>query len=1043
MKKACSIFRFHFGIVLFLIMMFSFSTSIASSSFLSNAPGKAISLGDALLEDILVRGRVTDSVGSPLAGVSLHIKNNERIGTVTNAGGEFELRAPSDGVIVFSIVGYEEREIAIENRTQIIVVLNIRAGDLDQVVVVGYGREKKINLTGSVASVSGEDMAKRQVGQTSQALQGLVPGVTVTQPSGQPGADGGTIRIRGIGTLNDANPLILVDGLEMSMDNIDPSTIESISVLKDAASASIYGSKAANGVILITTKRGSSGKLSANYNSFVGLQRPTNLPDMVDGLDHVNLINEAYVNSGRLPLFSDDYVREYIANRGSDEYPDEDWQKAVLKGSGMQTGHTLSLSGGSNTAKVFASLGYLHQEGLLKPIKYERYFARLNSDIALSKKLSASVDLFVSHEKRNGPSMFPGGQAAALTPQSTTGSNLIFATMNKFPANRAARYSTGLWGEGQNGVNPVAILEEGGFWRKTELPLQANLGLEYKPWSFLTAKLNYSLAVVQPQIKSFVNAVQTHTANGLPAFLLPARNYLDQSVENERKDQVFATLNFAKDFGLHSLSALAGYQYENVANSDFAAFRDNFPFTQYTVLSAGSLDNMKNDGSASELTLLSYFGRLNYNYMGKYLFEASVRYDGSSRFRTGHKWGLFPSFAAGWRLSEEGFMSSLKSSIQDLKLRATWGRLGNQKIGGRYPFASTLSFGANYVSNGLVQDGIALSELAATDISWESTEMTNLGLDFTIFKNFTGTFDYYFKTTTGILLQLNIPLTMGLAAPYQNAGVVNNRGWDFSLNYRNSVGSLRYTVGVNLSDVHNKVVNLHGIQNTGVVVNHEGYPINSLYLYKSNGLIADKDMNNGVYSGPVQFGDVQPGDIAFEDLDGNGRINISDRMILGNTIPRYTYGANLNLGWQDFDFSLLLQGVGKRDGYLSGSAIQPFQGGGTAYEYQKNRWTTENPDPNAIFPRLFFSGNNNYQPSDWWLRSAAYLRVKNIQLGYSPSKLVGADRGIKGLRIYVAADNLLTLDGFWPGWDPEIAANSSGAYYPQVKNFTVGLNLKF
>lgn len=995
---------------------------------------------DPLLD---IRGKIMNEEGEPVTGATVAVKGKQLI-TLTNEGGEFILAGVDDNdVLIITSVGYKEQEVSVNKRSMINITLELNVSGIDQVVVVGYSKEKKINLTGSVASVSGNEISKRQVGQTSQALQGLIPGVTVTQSSGQPGADAGNIRIRGIGTLNDANPLILVDGLEMSMDNIDPSTIQSISVLKDAASASIYGSKAANGVILITTKRGNSGAVSANYNSFVGFQRATNLPDMVDGLDHVTLINEAYVNSGRLPLFPDSYVNEYKANRGSDQYPDEDWQKAVLNGNGVQTGHTLSLSGGSDVARAFASLGYLHQNGLLKPIKYERYFARINSDIDLSKKLTASIDLFVSHEKRNAPSQFPGGQAAAISPQSTTGSNLIFATMNKFPANKAARYSNGQWAEGQNGVNPVAILEDGGFWEETQIPLQTNLSLEYKPWDFLTAKFSYSLAIVQPQVKSFVNSIQTYTANGLPAFLLPARNYLDESVEKERKDQVFGTLNFSKKFNAHFLNVLGGFQYENTANSDFGAFRDNFPFIQYTVLSAGSLDNMRNDGSASELTLMSYFGRLNYNYRGKYLFEASVRYDGSSRFRTGNKWGLFPSFAVGWRVSEEDFMSSLKGTVQDLKIRATWGTLGNQKIGGRYPFASTLSFGANYVSNGVVQDGIALSELAATDISWETTEMTNLGIDFTIVKNLSGTFDYYFKKTTGILLQLNIPLTMGLSAPYQNAGVVENRGWDLSLNYRNAIGDFKYNIGVSLSDVKNKIVDLHGIQNTGVVVNHEGYPINSLYLYKSTGLISSKDMNGGTYTGPVQFGNVQPGDIAFEDLDGNGRINITDRKVLGNTIPRYTYGVNFSLGWKSLDLNLLLQGVGKQDGYLSGSAIEPFAAGGTAYEYQKNRWTEDNPDPNAVFPRLFFSGNNNYQPSDWWMRSAAYLRVKNIQLGFTPSSLVNSSKAIKELRIYVAADNLFTVDKFWPGWDPEIAANSNGAYYPQVKNINVGLNLKF
>lgn len=1042
MKKVSSTYRSLFGYRIFFLVLLFFSVSVNAKKN-TEIPDYERVFDFDFFQNLNLKGKVTDSTGAPLAGVTLYVKENETIGTLTDSKGEFQLNVPSNAVLVFSMVGYIEQEVLILNQSEISVVLNKNYSSLDEVVVIGYGNERKINLTGSISSVSGEDLSKRQLGQTSQALQGMIPGVTVTQGSGQPGSDGGTIRIRGIGTLNDANPLILVDGLEMSMDNVDPSTIQSISVLKDAASASIYGSKAANGVILITTKRGSAGKLSASYNAYLGKQKPTNLPQVVNGLDHVNMINEAYVNAGRLPLYNEAYVNAYKANRGSDEFPDEDWQKAVLTGSGIQTGHTLNLSGGSDVAKVFASLGYLNQQGLIETAKYERYFARLNSDISLTSQIKASIDIFVSHQQQDGPSRFPGGQAAAISPQSTTGANLIFATMNKFPANKAARYSSGLWGEGQNGVNPVAILKEGGFYRQTEIPLLGNIGLEYKPLEFLTAKLNYSLAISQPITKSFVNSIQTHTANGLPAFLLPARNFLEQSIDNERKDQIFGTINFSKKYNSHYISALAGFQYENTSNSDFSAYRDNFPFSQYTVLSAGSLDNMQNDGSASELTLMSYFGRLNYNFEEKYLFEASVRYDGSSRFRTGLKWGLFPSFALGWRISEENFMEQFKPVLNDMKFRATWGKLGNQKIGGRYPFASTLSFGSNYVSNGVVINGLALSDLAATEISWESTEMTNLGVDFTIMKNLSGSFDYYFKKTSGILLQLNIPLTMGLAAPYQNAGVVENKGWDLELNYRNSLSTIRYSVSVSLSDVKNKIVDLRGIQNVGVVVNHEGYPINSLFLYKSKGFITEKDMVNGTYSGPVQFGNVQPGDIAFEDLDGNGRINVSDKRILGNTIPRYTYGVNLNLNWKDLDFGLLLQGVGKRDGYLSGIAIEPFQSGGTAFEYMKDYWTADNPNPDATFPRLYFSGTNNFQDSDKWIRSAAYLRVKNIQLGYTPSGLFNSERGIKKMRLYISAENIFTFDNFWPGWDPEIAPNSNGAYYPQVKSVNVGINLNF
>lgn len=322
--------------------------------------------------------------------------------------------------------------------------------------------------------------------------------------------------------------------------------------------------------------------------------------------------------------------------------------------------------------------------------------------------------------------------------------------------------------------------------------------------------------------------------------------------------------------------------------------------------------------------------------------------------------------------------------------------------------------------------------------------MTNFGLDFTILSHLTGSFDYYIKKTTGILLQLDIPKTMGLSPPYQNAGVVENKGWDLQLDYNNKISDFKYGITVNLSDVKNKILDLHGIQNNGTIVNHEGYPINSLFLYHATGLIAADEMdNNGKFKGATQFGNVQPGDIKYKDYDNNNIINADDKRIAGSTIPRYTYSANIYFGFRNFDFGALLQGVGKVDGYLSGSAIVPFLLGGTAYEYQKNHWTKENPDPHAIFPRLAFGETNNSQPTDFYMKSAAYLRFKNMQLGYSiPSKIT--DRaGIKSLRIYVAMENVFTLDKFWKGWDPEISADNNGAYYPQVKTYNFGLNLNF
>jgi TonB-linked SusC/RagA family outer membrane protein len=986
-----------------------------------------------------VTGRVTDSTGASVAGVTVFVKSDKSLGTTTDAGGRYSLDVSPGAVLVFSALGYEPVERTVAG-ARLDVTLRTSVSALNQLVVVGYGTEKKVDLTGSVATIAGDEIARRQVGQTSMALQGLVPGVTVTQPNGQPGIDGGVIRIRGIGTLNDADPLVLVDGVEMSMNTIDPSAIASISVLKDAAAAAIYGSKAANGVILITTKRGAAGKLSVSYSGYVGFQTPTNLPKMVNGLDHITMLNEAYTNAGSSPLYSDDYIQQYKAHTGTDQYPNQDWQKAVLNGSGVQTGHTVNLSGGSDRFRLFTSLGYLHQEGILKPISYERYSVRINSDLELSKKLSASLDLYIYNQTRNDVSQFPGANGAAI---SATGSGLIFGLMNKLPAVQAARYTNGDYGPGQNGVNPVAILDEGGFYQQTSTPVQGNFSLQYKPWEFLSARVSYSPSFSSPQSKSFVNAIQTYYDDGSRAFLVPAKNYLTQTADKDRSDQFNGTVTFSRQYGPHAVAAMGGFQYENVSSGWFNATRDGFLFPQYTVMSAGSSDNMQNDGSATASSLLSYFGRLNYNYKEKYLFEANLRYDGSSRFYSGHKWGLFPSFSAGWRLSAEDFMASLASKVENLKLRASWGRLGNQNIGSDYPFSSTVSLGVNYISDGSVQNGAALTALANQNISWESAEMTDVGLDFTLWKHLSGSFDYYVKKTNGILLRLNIPQTMGLTAPYQNAGVVQNKGWDLQLDYRNVLGKLRYGLTVSLSDVHNKVVDLHGIENNGTVVNHEGYPMNSLYLYHATGLISQDQMENGKYSGATQFGNVQPGDIAYEDYDGNGVINNSDKRILGSTIPRYTYSANLTLGYGNFDLGLLVQGVGKVDGYLSGSAIIPFAAGGTAYQYQKNRWTTEDPNPDAVFPRLAFGQTNNSQPSDFWLRSAAYLRVKNLQVGYSLPKTLTGKANIQNVRIYISADNLFTADDFWPGWDPEISANSNGAYYPQVKTYNVGLNLNF
>src|SRR5690606_18221953 len=561
------------------------------------------------------------------------------------------------------------------------------------------------------------------------------------------------------------NPLVLVDGVVMSLDHVDVSSIESISVLKDAASSAIYGSRAANGVILITTKRGREGQFSFSYDAYLGKQSPTNMIKPVNGLDHMLLINEAHTNVGRSPLFPEEYIQNYIANKASDPdtYPDSDWQDALLTGSGVQQNHVLSVTGGTERVKFFGSFGYLNQAGLIDHVNFQRYYFRLNTNVKLSEKLSGSFDLYVRNQDRKTiANAAPFSGPAAFSPSTSTG--MIFGLINKLPATQAIKYTNGLWAEGQNGANPAAIVEDGGWWRQTSFPLAGNFSVDYKPFDFLTARVAYAPTYSQPVTRAFNKVVKTYDPAGNARFSVPSINELNQDMATEREDQVDITLTFAKDYGNHSVSAMGGYQYLNADYSGFSAFRDNFLFPDYPVLSAGSSENMRNGGYAGAWSLASYFGRVNYAFSGKYLFEANIRHDGSSRFATGNKWGTFPSFSAGWRLSEEPFMEGTRGYLDDLKIRASWGLLGNQQIGSDYPFAPTVSLDPRYVSNDQVVNGAAVMDLANTDITWETTEMTNVGVDVRLLRKLSLSFDYYQKQTRGILLQLSIPKTMGVTA---------------------------------------------------------------------------------------------------------------------------------------------------------------------------------------------------------------------------------------------------------------------------------------
>ena len=963
-----------------------------------------------------------------MPGVTVLLKGTT-LGTLTDVSGKYSIiNAPQNASLVFSFVGMTTQEISIGTLTQIDVTLAESVTGLGEIVVVGYGTQKKVNLTGSVASINGDNLAKVHVDQTSMALQGLVPGVTITQRSGQPGRDAGDISIRGIGTLGDYHPFILMDGVETDINNIDPNDIESISILKDAASSSIYGSRAANGVILITTKRAKTKSFGIDYNTYIGWQAPTDMPKMVNAITHMEMINEAYTNVGLSPLYSDVYLNEYktLGPTNRDKYPNTDWQKLTLTENGFTQSHYLGLNAGGEKIGVFASFNYLDKGGNIENTDYKRYSFRLNTDIQLNKQFSASFDLSLLNTILIEPS---------------AGTSTIFYWMHSIPANQGGVLSNGEYGEGWNGNNPVALAKDGGLNQENGMSAILNFTLKYKPVNWLTARLNYAPKYNDLHNKAFTNIIQTYSGDLTPSFATPALNSLNEMSSRDWYNNLNATITADKTFAdAHQVTILAGFQQEDDDYNYISAYREVFLLPEYQEINAGNRLNEMTGGSGSQYALRSLFGRLNYNYKQKYLFEANLRYDGSSRFAPGNRYSLFPSVSAAWRISEEDFMKTLSNTITNLKMRVSWGQLGNQNIG-LYPYTAFVNIGgsnSNYVFGEAVTTGAALIAMSNPQIKWETTTIRDLGIDLSLWSKLLITGDYYYKETNGILLQLDVPEMIGLTAPYQNAGVVKNTGWELSIGYHDKIDQFTYDISANISDVRNKILDMRGVKRTGLTVNLEGYPINSIYGYQAIGYFKDAE---DVANSAKQFGNVAPGDIKYKDINNDGVIDNLDQKVIGTTIPRYTYSLNLYLGYKGFDFSMFLQGIGQANGYLAGQGIMAFYMGGTITEDQVDRWTPTNT--NAKFPRFAFNEINNEQNSSFWLKNAAYLRLKNIQLGYTlPSNLL-KKLPIKNLRVYLSGQNLFTFDKFWKGYDVEAPVSSGAAWYPQMKSYNVGLNVKF
>ena len=887
----------------------------------------------------------------------------------------------------------------------------------------------------------------------------MAPGVTVTTQSGAPGDDGGAIRIRGVNSFggSSTSPLVLIDGIEGSIDSIDPNLIESVSILKDAASSSIYGSRAANGVILVTTKRGSKERFSINYKGYVGWQSPTDLPDLVNALEFRELTRSMYLNDGAdingtkpgstpLPKYNDEDMALYRKNWGKDPdlYPNTDWQDAVLTGSGFTHSHNVSLSVGSERIRMLTTLGYVDQEGIIKNADFQRYTFRNNADVKFNDKLSMKLDLSFSNDDRKS------------SPYQST----IFNYMNTRPADIANQFSTGLYnGEGLLGANPVALMLYGGSNNTNTIRLSGAITLTYEPAKWLS---------LQGMLAPRYSTTNRHN------WKKPVTTYLDYKASGTLSSASYATLTesasrafygnynflatFKNNFNGHDLKLILGAERNTYDYKYLMAYRQVFNY-DYDQIDAGEIDNMDNSGRRYEWAIQSYFGRLNYNYKERYLLEANLRIDGSSRFSKSNRWGYFPSVSGAWRVSEEPFMQDIKHVLDGFKLRASYGTLGNQNLAGGdeasyYPTTQNLAMG-QISMNDNIYSLVTLNTLANPDIKWETTTMLDIGVDISLFSKLNITADWYRKTTDDILMKLDMPLGIGLNAPYQNAGKVRNTGWEVGIGYNNQWRDFTFGVQANLSDVKNEIVNMLGRTSTsGVLRNQEGYSIGSIYALKSLGIIRTQEEADWVNANCPQFKEtVQIGDIRYADIDGSNSIDENDKDIVGSTIPRYTYSLNLNFGWKGIRLGLLFQGVGKTDGYLNTYYVMPSNQGGT-FRKEHLDWAGVD-NPNGKTPRLTSDNKNNWYDSSFWMKSAAYLRLKNIQLGYELPKSWMHRIGLKSAYVYVNAQNLFTATNFWDGYDPEVGygGDASGDFdvvklgaannYPQVKIVTVGLELKF
>ena len=992
-----------------------------------------------------ITGNVADNNGEPIIGASV-VVNGTKNGTVTDIDGNFTLVSNSETpTLNISYVGFDTQNIKVRPGQTVKVTLKENAQSLEELVVVGYGSQKKVNVIGSIATVDSKSLEARSASDVSNMLTGQMSGVTITQTSGNPGQDGGTIRVRGVGSFGATpSPLVLVDGMPGSLSDITPDEIENISVLKDASSAAIYGSRAANGVVLVTTKRGKEGRTKVSYNGSVGFSKAAELPEMAHSYDYAKFYNIA----AGTETYKPEDIQKYKDGSDPDNYADENYLDKLFGGHSFLTKHTLNVNGGNDRVQYMATVGYLHHDGLLENNYYNKYNARLNLNAKITKDLSMGIRLNGMASDRHEPStpgsLDSGGYAG------------IMLAALRYPGLLPSYMSDGSNGVGLKGSGtPVAWAEKcASFYRQDFDKFGGNVDLTYKPIKGLTIKgiggYKYSLQHVRHYRSEFA------TADG--------RTNGPSSLTDDMYRTVYKTFQATADYNTtiakkHAIDVLVGYTWEDENQRSVGGYRQKFPSNDVPYLTAGGADGQTNFGGGYDWAIQSIFGRLTYNYDERYLFEATMRYDGSSRFPTDSKYGFFPSAALGWRVSEEKFWkdSSVAKWFTNLKIKASTGVLGNNNIG-NYPYQSVYTLGSNqnYVFGGVYTTGASITTYVDPNLKWEKTRTSDIGIETGFFQNrLTFNATYYYRKTTDVLYKPSASYSsiFGLNLSQVNTGAVENKGWEFEIGYRDKVGSFNYWVNGNFSIIKNKVLTLgmgNVTQANGMVGNGSnlfiGYPMQMYYGYKTDGVfLTDEEVGEWHDQSAIAKGS-KAGDIRYVDLDGDGKVTPKDMTYLGSSIPKYNFGLSFGGDYKGFDFSVLLQGVAGVKGRLNEWAGFAFFQEGNIQKWQMEECWNMNPTNRyPKYPRLEImsnAGSNNTLLSDFWILNASFVKVRNIQFGYKLPKNIISKAGISSMRAYISLDNPFSFDSYRKGWDPE-NTNNRGSYYPVMSSYTFGLTLAF